>query len=124
MITDYYFANPAKVSFGYHFAIKASYNNKTGLFHCNEPGTYVFNIHILAMPQKWAQVELVKNGQNYAHVYAFDDNHFATGSNSVILDVEFGDSVWIRATGLEHHTNGLLLDHQFTTFSGFLLYPK
>ncbi|KAK3098426.1 hypothetical protein FSP39_019333 [Pinctada imbricata] len=100
------------------------YNNKTGVFYCDMSGTYVFNIHILALPHKWVQVELVKNGQNYAHVYAFDDNHYATGSNSVILDLVTGDSVWVRTYDLSHDTSGFIIDYLFTTFSGFLLYPK
>jgi len=99
------------------------YNNTTGVFYCDLPGTYVFHVHILANPHETVFTVLKKNAEIVAYIYAASvDNTFSHGGNTAILQLKRGDSITVRAHN--HFTsNGNAIDDHWSSFSGFLLYP-
>ncbi|XP_069125691.1 complement C1q-like protein 3 [Argopecten irradians] len=99
-----------------------AYDLQSGMFRCGVSGIYVFNIHLLALPGKDIQTELMKDGSAVGYVYAGGQSGtFDHGGNTVILELAEGDSVWLRNTDFTQP--GATLDFLFSTFSGFLLFP-
>ncbi|XP_045187600.2 uncharacterized protein LOC123545333 [Mercenaria mercenaria] len=90
-------------------------------FICPVHGIYVFQ-SALKVNSSQMETDIVKNdfsvGRIYARVLA-GNSHFDQGYNSVIVDCNRSDRVWVRVGSL----SGTFIDyHNTTTFSGFLLW--
>ena len=104
-----------------HTNVGNDYNPHTGAFTCRRPGLYVFYVHTLAEPGKHLETTISKNLNSMAYTYAFDKEHFASGSIMAVMDLQKGDTVLVRSYGGEHSNTGAVIDYQYTSFSGFLI---
>ncbi|XP_071965366.1 uncharacterized protein [Antedon mediterranea] len=86
-------------------------------FICTLNGVYFFTFHITH--NRDARVELVMNNQRIVSIHGDSANrHQQSYSNSVVLDLRRGDSIWLRLA-TDHSISGDSLN--LTTFSGYLI---
>lgn len=99
----------------------SDYNHQTGIFTSEISGLYVFYVHTLANPGKHLETEIVKNVQNVAQTFAYDKETYSSGSNMAVLLLQRGDTVLVRTHGSWFDHDGVIIDHYYTSFSGFLI---
>ncbi|XP_060077338.1 complement C1q-like protein 3 [Ylistrum balloti] len=97
-----------------------SYDPKTGVFTCQQPGTYVFSVTIQAEDRHRFVAEIVKNAEEVGRVLADPMYSRASASTSVILNLTSGDTVYIRSDGSFDQSHASI-DEYFSSFSGFLI---
>ncbi|XP_022097775.1 collagen alpha-1(X) chain-like [Acanthaster planci] len=97
-----------------------SFNLATGTFTCNVPGTYVFTFSVNKHSSRYLWVHLRKNNVSVISGGSYDSNQYEQVSGSAVLVLQRGDSVHLTMSG---RANGGSPNH-YTSFSGFLLYPK
>ncbi|XP_069107599.1 complement C1q-like protein 4 [Argopecten irradians] len=98
------------------------YNSNTGVFTAPLAGTYVFMFHSLSQTNQQLWLDLYKNS-NYVvtgHAHAVHD--YASSSNAVVLTLDQGDALYIRARG-DNYVYGQP-DEIYCTFSGFILFAS
>ena len=94
------------------------YRVSTGIFTCEFPGIYVFELHILQMSSKHANCEIRQNNSRLviAHSNPNGDNGYYSTSNSVVIHLKEADTVDVYcSTGISS------IHSHYSTFSGFLL---
>lgn len=100
------------------------YHPITGLFICSQPGVYVFFLGIEVIPYKGLHTAIVKNGVDIAFNYAVSTgggvNGYDKANTMTIIQLNVGDSVWVRVIG--QIAMGPVLSDPENFFSGFLLY--
>ncbi|XP_078001177.1 uncharacterized protein LOC144453717 [Glandiceps talaboti] len=108
------------------------YSTSTGKFTCPVSGMYVFMIS--AMRPRLSEMDsnynsynlkvcLMKNTTHLPCTYINNEGRrqYGTASNSVIIDVQQGDEIWIKLyEGYAVYSN----DYEYTTFAGYLLYSN
>ncbi|XP_022089165.1 collagen alpha-1(X) chain-like [Acanthaster planci] len=113
---------PVVVTYQTLFSNKGgNFDKDTGVFQCAIAGTYFFNMNIYkSSAQNFPLVQLLLNGDHKIAVIDYGASDTEDGaSNSVILDLEVGDRVWLQLyDSRELHSS----HYRFTTFSGFLLF--
>ncbi|XP_060077339.1 C1q-related factor-like [Ylistrum balloti] len=109
IVMDYVLTNDGK-----------GYNPRSGVFTCQQAGTYVFYVTIQAEDGHSFAAEIVKNAAEIAWVLAEPSNARASASTSVIVNLEFGDTVYVRSDGYFDQESASI-DDQFSSFSGFLI---
>ena len=82
------------------------------------PGVYVFTTHVLGQKSKDAYAWVMMNEKHKAPLHGDGKAGHGTGSQTVILDLNSGDRVWVQLS-----KNSALLN-DYSTFSGFLLYEN
>lgn len=94
------------------------YNPRSGVFTSPRKGTYVFYVSALEYLQQYLGLEIVLNNVPKVRLIGESAAAYQTGTNMVVLNLQKGDSVWVR----HHHGKGYY-SHSIpvTTFSGFLL---
>nr|XP_034332646.1 chromosome partition protein Smc-like [Crassostrea gigas] len=94
------------------------YNPSTGVFTSPGEGTYVFYVSALEYLQQYLGLEIVLNNVPKVRLIGESAAAYQTGTNMVVLNLQKGDSVWVR-----HHRGKGYYSHSIpvTTFSGFLL---
>ncbi len=80
-------------------------------------GTYIFMTHILGQNNKDCYAWVMLNDKHKVPLHGDGRAGYGTGSQTVILQLRVDDHVWIQLS----KDSGLLND--YTTFSGFLLFP-
>ncbi|XP_038047524.1 collagen alpha-1(X) chain-like [Patiria miniata] len=115
-------SGPVVVTYHTIFSNRGGHFDKdTGIFSCAIAGTYYFSMNIYkSSAQNFPLVQLLLNGDHQIAVidYGTSDTEDAA-SNTVILDLEVGDQVYLQLyDGRELHSS----HYRFTTFSGFLLF--
>ncbi|KAL4217358.1 Complement C1q-like protein 2 [Mactra antiquata] len=98
-----------------------TYDNQTGVFTCSRPGVYMFLYHGLSETSGQMWLDLYKNGAYEITAYAHNGQDYAAASNSILMDLNVGDTVFIRG-----HGSSQLYGTQtevYATFSGYLLSP-
>lgn len=100
------------------------YNEHTGIFTCEEPGVYLFSFYIGERGTHQVGARLVVDGDYIVHATAdtVSEAHDAQGSNSALVRLERGESVWIDVDYSNTHLEGSN-GYRLTTFSGLYLYP-
>lgn len=97
-----------------------SYLPSSGVFVCKIPGVYVFYWVTTNKNRTWMNTELVLNGvrKGTAMSDSGDINDYSVASNTVVLDLKFGDQVWVMS-GTWH--NGRMAGEWRSSFSGWLM---
>ena len=104
------------------------YNPSSGIFTCPVRGVYLFMYHLgvqdLTNPagvQTWIHLTINGHAQNSATADTTESSQELQGSNSAIVQLSQGDTVWVE-TYLPGHSNSLYGHQLLNTFSGVLLY--
>nr|XP_034332669.1 uncharacterized protein MCAP_0864-like isoform X3 [Crassostrea gigas] len=94
------------------------YNPSTGVFTSPISGTYVFYVSAVEYDTQILSIDIVLNSVSKVRAYGHSSAGYQTGTNMVVLELQKGDSVWVRcAAGKGYYTQGV----PFTTFSGYLI---
>ncbi|KAM6980217.1 complement C1q tumor necrosis factor-related protein 4 [Aplochiton taeniatus] len=104
--------------------IGGDFDPKTGLFRCRIPGAYYFSFTVGKFPRRDLSVMLMKN-RNEVQAIVYEENsgeERKVQSQSAMLQLEFGDSVWLRLHGDPRYALYSNTGH-YTTFNGYLVYP-
>ncbi|XP_070568378.1 complement C1q tumor necrosis factor-related protein 3-like isoform X2 [Ptychodera flava] len=99
------------------------FNIGTGKFTCSVSGVYFFMISANRKNDQSLFMCLMKNDEQLPCIYvAHSANRYhGSASNSVIIDLQHGDEVWVRlASGYALYSNV----NEYTTFTGYLLYEN
>lgn len=98
-----------------------AYDKNSGVFRCQQDGTYLFAVTVVVYPRKGTELSLVKNGVGIGDVYAqSNSDRYDSGSNVFIVQLQVGDQVFVQVHD-HYHGTGNVIDASFTTFSGFLI---
>ncbi|XP_033747176.1 complement C1q tumor necrosis factor-related protein 4-like [Pecten maximus] len=98
------------------------YNPATSVFTCDTPGLYAFHLAMMLKRHKYVELYFQKNGQTFHNFYLADDNFWGTGSTMSLIQLDRGDTVWVKSD--QYHPPGDLTHPNFCYFSGYLLYPR
>ena len=94
------------------------YNPNTGVFTSPVAGTYVFYVTAVEYRDQGISVDIVLNSVSKVRTMGFSDANHQTGTNMVVLNLQNGDSVWVRHFyGKGFYTQSVPM----TTFTGFLI---
>ncbi|TKS69471.1 Complement C1q tumor necrosis factor-related protein 4 [Collichthys lucidus] len=104
--------------------IGGDFDPKAGMLRCRIPGAYYFSFTVGKFPHKDLSVMLMKN-RNEVQAIVYEENageERKVQSQSVMLQLEFGDTVWLRLHGDPRYALYSNTGH-YTTFNGYLVYP-
>ncbi|XDV18139.1 hypothetical protein PO909_023895 [Leuciscus waleckii] len=104
--------------------IGGDFDPKAGLFRCRIPGAYYFSFTVGKFPRRDLSVMLMKN-RNEVQAIVYDENageERKVQSQSAMLQLDFGDTVWLRLHGDPRYAIYSNTGH-YTTFNGYLIYP-
>lgn len=101
------------------------FNMFTGKFFCYVPGIYFFSLNAHTWNQKETYLHLMKNEQEMAILYTQPSDRSIMQSQSLMLELERDDQVWIRLYKGERE-NAVFSDDfdTYITFSGYLVKAK
>nr|SOR70310.1 TPA: adiponectin N [Cavia porcellus] len=101
--------------------IGSDFDAATGHFRCRVPGAYFFSFTAGKAPHKSLSVMLVRN-RDEVQALAFDEQRRPgtrrAASQSAMLQLDYGDTVWLRLHGAPQYALG----SPGATFSGYLVY--
>ncbi|XP_006896825.1 PREDICTED: complement C1q tumor necrosis factor-related protein 4 [Elephantulus edwardii] len=101
--------------------IGGDFDAATGQFRCRVPGAYFFSFTAGKAPHKSLSVMLVRN-RDEVQALAFDEQRRPSArraaSQSAMLQLDYGDTVWLRLHGAPQYALG----SPGATFSGYLVY--
>lgn len=101
--------------------IGGDFDAATGQFRCRVPGAYFFSFTAGKAPHKSLSVMLVRN-RDEVQALAFDEQRRPgarrAASQSAMLQLDYGDTVWLRLHGAPQYALGA----SGATFSGYLVY--
>ncbi|KAI4902363.1 hypothetical protein NFI96_025861 [Prochilodus magdalenae] len=101
------------------------FNMFTGKFFCYVPGIYYFSLNVHTWNQKETYLHVMKNEQEMAILYAQPSDRSIMQSQSLMLELERDDEVWVRLFKGERE-NAVFSDDfdTYITFSGHLIKAK
>ncbi|XP_046710770.1 complement C1q tumor necrosis factor-related protein 1 [Silurus meridionalis] len=101
------------------------FNMFTGKFFCYVPGIYFFSLNVHTWNQKETYLHVMKNEQEMAILYAQPSDRSIMQSQSLMLELERDDEVWVRLYKGERE-NAIFSDDfdTYITFSGYLIKAK
>ncbi|XP_036040896.1 complement C1q tumor necrosis factor-related protein 4 isoform X3 [Onychomys torridus] len=101
--------------------IGGDFDAASGRFRCRVPGAYFFSFTAGKAPHKSLSVMLVRN-RDEVQALAFDEQRRPgarrAASQSAMLQLDYGDTVWLRLHGAPQYALGA----PGATFSGYLVY--
>lgn len=100
------------------------FNMFKGKFYCYVPGVYFFNINIHTWNFKETYLHLMHNEKEQVILYAQPSDRSIMQSQSVMLNLELNDEVWVRLFKRERE-NAIYSDNVdvYITFNGYLVAP-
>uniref|UniRef100_A0A8B9LZK2 C1q and TNF related 1 n=1 Tax=Accipiter nisus TaxID=211598 RepID=A0A8B9LZK2_9AVES len=98
------------------------FNMFTGKFYCYVPGIYYFSLNVHTWNQKETYLHIMRNGVEVVILYAQVSDRSIMQSQSVMLELQEQDEVWVRLYKGERE-NAVFSDEYDTyiTFSGHLI---
>lgn len=81
-------------------------------------GTFVFYVSAVGYSSQLIEMDIVLNSVSKVRLHCHSSASYHTGTNMAVLNLQKGDSVWVRhAAGKGYFSHRV----PFTTFSGFLV---
>nr|XP_029502365.1 complement C1q tumor necrosis factor-related protein 1-like isoform X1 [Oncorhynchus nerka] len=101
------------------------FNMFTGKFYCYVPGVYYFSLNVHTWNQKETYVHVMHNEREVVILYAQPSDRSIMQSQSLMLELEREDQVWVRLFKGERE-NAIFSDDfdTYVTFNGHLIKPK
>lgn len=101
------------------------FNMFKGTFVCHIPGIYFFNVNIHTWNFKETYLHIMQNDTERAIVYAQPSDRSIMQSQSLMLELELNEEVWVRLYKRERE-NAIYSDDVdiYITFSGYLIKPS
>ncbi|XP_042247489.1 complement C1q tumor necrosis factor-related protein 6 [Thunnus albacares] len=98
------------------------FNMFNGKFLCHIPGIYFFNVNIHTWNFKETYLHIMQNDTQQAIVYAQPSDRSIMQSQSLMLELELNDEVWVRLYKRERE-NAIYSDDVdvYITFNGYLI---
>nr|XP_022336583.1 myosin heavy chain, clone 203-like [Crassostrea virginica] len=94
------------------------YSSSSGKFTAPRDGTYVFTVTVMSYYNNDLKLDIVHDGVSKVRAYSYSHTSHQTGTNLVVLELDRGDTVWVkRVYGQGYYAEAVPL----TTFSGFIL---
>ncbi|MEE6497875.1 hypothetical protein FKM82_002906 [Ascaphus truei] len=100
------------------------FNMFSGTFFCYVPGTYFFNLNVHTWNLKETYLHIMKNDREMAILYSQPSDRSIMQSQSLMLDLQEKDEVWVRMFKRERD-NAIYNDHSdiYVIFNGYLVRP-
>ncbi|KAM6951551.1 complement C1q tumor necrosis factor-related protein 1 [Aplochiton taeniatus] len=101
------------------------FNMFTGKFYCYVPGVYYFSLNVHTWNQKETYAHVMHNEREVVILYAQPSDRSIMQSQSLMLELERDDQVWVRLFKGERE-NAVFSDDfdTYVTFNGHLIKPK
>ncbi|XP_048450271.1 complement C1q tumor necrosis factor-related protein 1-like [Rhincodon typus] len=101
------------------------FNMFKGKFYCYIPGIYYFNLNIHTWNFKETYLHIMKNDQDMVICYAQPSDRSIMQSQSIMLELQENDEVWVRLYKRERE-NAVYSDDVdiYVTFNGYLIKPN
>ncbi|XP_063312324.1 complement C1q tumor necrosis factor-related protein 1 [Pelobates fuscus] len=101
------------------------FNMFSGKFFCYVPGVYFFNLNVHTWNQKETYLHVMKNDKEVVILYAQPSDRSIMQSQSLMLELEEQDEVWVRLFKGERE-NAVFSDDfdTYVTFNGYLIKAK
>ncbi|KAM6963884.1 complement C1q tumor necrosis factor-related protein 1-like [Tautogolabrus adspersus] len=101
------------------------FNMFTGKFYCFVPGIYYFSLNVHTWNQKETYLHVMHNEREVVILYAQPSDRSIMQSQSLMLELESGDQVWVRLFKGERE-NAIFSDEfdSYITFNGHLIKPE
>ncbi|XP_061626369.1 complement C1q tumor necrosis factor-related protein 1 [Phyllopteryx taeniolatus] len=100
------------------------FNMFEGKFYCYVPGVYLVNLNVHTWNFKETYLHLMHNREQRVILYAQPSERSIMQSQSVMMDLELGDEVWVRQYERQRD-NAVYGDDVdvYITFNGYLVAP-
>ena len=95
-----------------------------GKFQAPVDGIYSFHFYALSRSDSEVWIEFYKNEDYLASTYAYTASDWADAGNTLILELQAGDTVYVKA--VDDYDNSLYgaANEIYTTFTGELLFSE
>uniref|UniRef100_A0A8D0KG84 C1q and TNF related 8 n=1 Tax=Salvator merianae TaxID=96440 RepID=A0A8D0KG84_SALMN len=120
--SDYY----QHVTFDKEFVnLYKHFNMFTGKFFCYVPGIYSFNLNVHTWNYKETYLHIMKNEEEVAILYSQPSERSIMQSQSLMLELQEGDEVWVRMFKRERE-NAIYSEESdvYIIFNGYLIKPE
>ena len=102
-----------------------AFNVESGIFTCPIPGLYYFSFTFKTAPREYMGVRIKQNGRDTNSLYySSTDGEQTSVSQSIILDLDQGDRVWLELYLNSNRAKISGTSSKINTFNGYLIHPK